>query len=147
MNMHDSPPSPGLSPRARRTWPRYRPRGHRLDGPACPPNVTAAPPPPPPPPAAAPTTTTTPRRAATARGGGGSTAPVLINYYSTELDFNALLLWCSFVTVNRGFARAHMCVCVCVCPLHPASMSGHALLLLLLLLPVVKEYNILIYAL
>lgn len=27
---------------------------------------------------------------------------VLINYYSTELDFNALLLWCSFVTVNRG---------------------------------------------
>lgn len=29
-------------------------------------------------------------------------AAVLINYYSTELDFNALLLWCSFVTVNRG---------------------------------------------
>lgn len=31
-----------------------------------------------------------------------SAAAVLINYYSTELDFNALLLWCSFVTVNRG---------------------------------------------
>lgn len=42
------------------------------------------------------------RRSHRARTSLPPAAAVLINYYSTELDFNALLLWCSFVTVNRG---------------------------------------------